>query len=59
MATGESTPGPGAYFQTGERGEAYSEITRTGQQMLAKKSAAFAHQHKVGATNPRFLDDPF
>lgn len=59
MATGEATPGPGTYFEASERGEPYSEITRTGQKMLSKKSAAWARQHKVGATNPRFLDDPF
>ena len=49
---------PCTYFEASERGELYSEITRTAEN-ASKKSAAWARQHKVGATNPRFLDDPF
>ena len=44
---GESTPGPGQYFDT-KPGEAHSEITRFGGRMLASASNEFARVHGRG-----------
>ena len=55
MAKSDNTPGPGSYFAgSGQVGEAYSEITRFGGEMLTKASKTWAHRNPGTSMAIRF-----
>lgn len=55
MAKADNNPGPGSYFTgSGQVGEAYSEITRFGGEMLTKASKTWAHRNPGNQTAIRF-----